>query len=73
MAHNGRVRPGVLCVYADLAVFEDNKSDGLVKPPTGRQHDHGFPGLDREPKSYMGISFRRDQWLLPTPDSSPGF
>lgn len=45
MAHDGRVRPGVLCVYAYLAVFEDNKGDGLVKPPIGRQHDHGLPGL----------------------------
>lgn len=34
MAHNGRVRPGVLGVHAYLAVFEDNKCEGLVKPPT---------------------------------------
>lgn len=33
MAHDGRVRPGMLCVYAYLAVFEDNERDGLVKPP----------------------------------------
>lgn len=34
MAHDGRVRPGVLSVHAYLAVFEDNKCEGLVKPPT---------------------------------------
>lgn len=34
MAHDGRVCPGVLCVHAYLAVFEDNKREGLVKPPT---------------------------------------
>lgn len=34
MAHDGGIRPGMLCIHAYLAVFEDNKCEGLVKPPT---------------------------------------
>lgn len=74
MAHDGRVRPGMLCVYAYLAVFEDNKGDGLVKPPTGRQHDHGLPGLYRHgnPKATWVLLSAETVASL-HPDNSPGF
>lgn len=68
MAHDGRVRPGVLCIYAYLAVFEDNKGDGLVKPPTGRQHDHGLLGLHRHgtPKATCVFLSARTDRFTPT-------
>lgn len=72
MAHNGRVRPGVLCVHSYLAVFEDNKREGLVKPPT-EENAIRVSRAASTPKPQSRVSFCIDQWLPPTPDSSPGF
>ena len=33
VTHDGRIGPGVLCIYAHLAVFKDDKREWFIKPP----------------------------------------